>query len=338
MREKKTPKPKVMNSKKPKSDKLPKKSIKLVKSSLPSQEDPFSSGFSFPEVRPPDGFRGLSPTQALMEYGKPLMEMIPMLDDVSKANEVFNVVTLIWNYAIDEKVSTIKKPSETEMLSLIREKSGLDQEKAQNFFSMMVERKHFLFPEEIQPKNSPTRFMRKEVSYLITRFDYDRLNPSQEVLPPNALDTKLVNNLNKFDQLIRRSADDDKLEKLFLKVQNGFSERFNIWLKLKGVGEYQNQFSFIAEVFLDFIYCHEHEPPLTWKDGPGKHLVEFTVNFLLRKTSLEPREYTLAPSALRVLYRFLYEKEYLDRPPDVMIKFMDVFEPYFIQHLKERFS
>ena len=176
------------------------------------------------------------------------------------------------------------------------------------------------------------------MSYLISRFDYDRLNPSPEVLPLNVLDTKLVNNFNKLDQYIRRSADDDKLEKLFLKVQDGFSERFNIWLKLKGVGEYQKQFFFIAEVFLDFFYCYEHEPPRTWKDGPGKYLVEFAVDFMLRKTSMEPWEYTLAPSALRLIYSFLYEKEYLREPPDSMIEFLDILDGHFIEHLKEQFS
>jgi hypothetical protein len=338
--EKKTTKPKVKSSKKPKSKKIKNKTLKLVKSSnsSASRENPFPQGFSIPEVKPPDGFRGLSPTQALMEYGKPLMEMIPMPDDVSKANEVFGIVTTIWNYAIDEKLSTMRKPSEAEMVTLIQEKLGLDQQRAHDFFQMMVERKHFLFPDDIQPKNSPVRFIRKEVSYLISRFDYDRLNPSPEVLPPNVLDTKLVKNLNKLDQYIRQSADDDKLEKLFLKVQDGFSERFNIWLAEKGVSEHQKQFSFIAEVFLDFIYCYEHEPLLTWKDEPGKYLVEFAVDFLLRKTSLEPWEYTLAPSALRRLYRFLYEKEYLDKPPDVMIEFIDILDPHFIEHLKEQFS
>jgi len=148
--EKKTTKPKVKSSKKPKSKKLPKKNIKLVKLSPPSQENLFPSGPSVPDLQPPDGFRLVSPTQAIMEYGKPLMEMIPMPDDVSKANEVFGIVTTIWNYAFDEKLSTMRKPSEAEMVSLIQEKLGLDRQKAHDFFQMMVERKHFLFPDEIK--------------------------------------------------------------------------------------------------------------------------------------------------------------------------------------------
>ena len=90
--EKKTTKPNVKSSKKPKSKKLPKKTLKLVKSSNSSQENLFPSGFSVPDLQPPDGFRLVSPTQGIMEYGKPLMEMIPMPDDVS------NSLPQLWHF------------------------------------------------------------------------------------------------------------------------------------------------------------------------------------------------------------------------------------------------
>jgi len=163
-----------------------------------------------------------------------------------------------------------------------------------------------------------------------------KLNP--EVLPPNALDIKLVRNLNKLDQYIKRSADYDKYKKQLLNVLDGVFERFNMWLAEKRVIEHQDQFSFIIEEYLDFIYTYEHEPPLILKDGPEKYLAEFVVDYLLRKTPMEPWEYTLAPSALRLFYRFLYEKEYLDKPPDVMIEFIDILDGHFIEHLKEQFS
>ena len=336
--EKKTPKPGVKGSEKPKSKKRPKKTLKLVKSAHLTQESLFPPGPSVPGVQPPDGFRKVSATQALMEYAGPLMEMVPMPDDVSKANEVFGVVTTIWNHTIDEKVSKKRKQSEREILSLIQEKLELDQQKAYDFLSMMVERKHYLFPDEVQPKNTPFMFMRKEVSYLISRFDYERLNLNSEVLPANALDIKLVRNLKKLDQYIKRSADYDKYEKLLLNVQDGVFDRFNIWLGAKGASEHQQQFSFIAEVYLSFIYGYLHEHPLTLKDGPGKYLVEFVADFLLRKTSMEPWEYTLTPAALRLFYSFLYEKEYLDEPQDVMMEFIDILESHFIDFLKEQFS
>ena len=53
---------------------------------------------------------------------------------------------------------------------------------------------------------------------------------------------------------------------------------------------------------------------------------------------MEPWEYTLAPATLRLIYRFLYEKEYLDEPPDMMMEFIDILEPPYIDVLKEQFS
>ena len=52
----------------------------------------------------------------------------------------------------------------------------------------------------------------------------------------------------------------------------------------------------------------------------------------------EALEYTLVPTAMRLLYIFLYEKGYLLEPPDRMIDFIDKLEPEFIENLKERFS
>jgi len=338
--EKKTTKPKVKSSKKPKSKKLPKKTLKLVKSNpSPFPMGPFSPGFSFPEVEPPDGFRVVSTTQALMEYGVPLMEMIQAPNrDANNLTEVFRLVTEIWNYAIDDKVLLRVKKSKEEILSLFHNGLGVDMEEANHLLSVMLKRKQFLFPDEIQPKRTPFTFMRKEVSYLITKFDQDKLNLHPKVLPPNALDIKLVENLNKLDLYIKLSADYDKYEKLLLKVQDGFFERFNIWLAEKGVSELQEQFSFIAEVFVDFIYGYEHQQPLTLKDGPGKYLVEFMIDSLLHETSMEPWEYTLAPSALRLIYSFLHEKEYFREPPDSMFELLDTLEGHFIDYLKEQFS
>ena len=43
-------------------------------------------------------------------------------------------------------------------------------------------------------------------------------------------------------------------------------------------------------------------------------------------------------SAIRLIYSFLYEKEYLREPPDSMIELLDTLEGHFIDYLKEQFS
>jgi len=52
---------------------------------------------------------------------------------------------------------------------------------------------------------------------------------------------------------------------------------------------------------------------------------------------VEPMEYVYGPPALKLFYRFLHEKGYLDNPED-MIRKIDKLEPYFIEVLRKQFS
>ena len=339
MTDKKPTKPVSKNQKKSKSKKQTKKPLKLVKLANQSHHGLFPASVSHADIQPPDGFRSVSTTQALMEYASPIMDIAPLpTNDIKRANEILNVATEIWNYTIDESILKEGKKSEKEMLSLISQRLGLDQDKANEFLSMMVERKDFLFPDEVQPKGYPFMFLRKQVSYLISKFNNEELNLSKKILDPNVTEIGLVENIDRLDQYIVASADYGQFEKLLLKVQDTVFDRFKIWLSKKGVSKHQEQFAYMAGVYLEFMYGYEHEQPLILKEGPGKYLVEFTVDFILRKVSFEPWEYTLVPSALRLFYTFLYEKGYFHEPPNVMTEFIDRLEPRFIDILKERFS
>lgn len=294
----------------------------------------FPHAFLLPEIQPPVGFRKLSVSQALMEFGKPALEMV----HVSESNEVLGVVSEIWDFTIDEYGATLHRKTMEQILTLISKKLGWDSDKAGDFLSRMVERKHFLFPEENQPKGAPYLFMRKQVSHLIKRFDNERLNIDSEIIPANGLDARLLKDIEKLDQAIEGAEDYEKLGKLFHDVEIGLLKRFSRWLVQKEVVEYADQFCSIVGAYFNFIYGYEHQSPLSLGDQRGKYVVDFMTDFLLRKTSMEPWEYTLAPSALRLLYTFLYEKGYLEEPPNSMIEFIDIIEPHLIERLKEQFS
>ena len=77
---------------------------------------------------------------------------------------------------------------------------------------------------------------------------------------------------------------------------------------------------------------------MTLKSGPGKYFVEFMMDFLFLKTSLEPWEYTLCPTSIKLFYTFLHEKLYLLEYPNKKIEFIDRLEPHFMNILKEQFS
>ena len=159
-----------------------------------------------------------------------------------------------------------------------------------------------------------------------------------ETIHPTADDLKVIHNLNRLDQCIMRSADYDEYVELLWDVQNGCLERFQLWLTNEGIEEHQDKFANFAEVYLTFIYDYEHIETVTLNSGPGKYFEEFMVDYLFKKTSMEPEEYALCPASIKLFYEFLYEKGYLLEPPEKMIEFINKFEPEFIEILRGRFS
>jgi len=327
-------KPTRHKSKHSKKHKSKKQSIKKLR----SENSQLLSSLSFSDLVPPDGFRTVPIPHALVEYAHPLMEMVPDPEDIVKSVELLEIASNIWYYTLNDVLEEKDKKSKADILALIYKELGLDQAEADDFFSMMVERKHYLVPNDIQPEGSVFQFMRKEVCYLIDRFDYEELKISLEIIPPNTLDLKVMKNLEKLDKYIRRAADYDKYEKLSLNVWEECLDRFNIWLTNKGVAEHQDIFTDLIYDYISFLYDYLHEETVTLKSGPSEYLVEFMLEFLLLKTAMDPWEYTLYPAAIKLFYEFLYEKGYLVEPPDTMIEFIDLLEPYFIEILKKRFS
>ncbi len=52
---------------------------------------------------------------------------------------------------------------------------------------------------------------------------------------------------------------------------------------------------------------------------------------------VDPHEFVNWPPAIKLFYRFLFEKEYLD-DPEPFIGILDVMEPLFIKTLREKYS
>lgn len=336
-----TEKPPKRVSKTPKkstSKKLPQKKLRLVKSNNKPKDILSLFNSTFPNAEPPDGFRVVNASQALWEFGIPVMEMAPSLDDASKTNELFNVVTAIWNYSLDDAPQQKQKISESDILALIQKQLGLNLIEARDVLSMMLERKHFLFPDKVQPKGSPRIFMRKTLCHLINRFNFENLEFIPEIIYPYKIDLKSFKDLERLDKYILRSADFSKYEKLFLKVQQELPERFYVWLGEKGLEEHRYTFAYLSDVYVNFIYGYSHEEPVTLKSGPGKYLVEFMIDFLITKTSVEPWEYTLCPASMKLFYTFLFEKLYLIDFPTVMIDMIDRIEPHLLEILRKTFS
>ncbi len=270
-----------------------------------------------------------------MEFAQPLLEMAPYpTGDIKKMNEIFGVLPEIWNYTLEPP----SQKKEADIISLISRRLKLDENESRDFFNMMVERRHFLFPLDIQPDETPYVFMRKQVCYLIDKLEYESLDLVPEVLGPDARDYTWVASLRAVDLCIKNSVPYDTWERVFFELQDVVSDCFCEWLEAKNAGEHLGDFLFMSEMYFDFIYAVDHEAPLTLENEPGKYVVGFFVDFLLTKTSLPPWKYALAPASLKLFYTFLYEKEYLPERAHLMFEFLDSLEPFYVEFLRDAYS
>lgn len=293
---------------------------------------PFTGGSPFGSVnKAPKGFRPIPMIQAIMEFAGPVMEFVED-GTIKDPNDALQIGTQIWNFSLP-KISPQMKKLRPDIVEQIRTTLKMDIDEAEDFFDRMVERKEYLFPEEIQPQGSMTMFMRKEVEYLITKFDESQLYLSDEPIPPGRADQQMLNDLRRMDEYIEEGADYDEWEDHFFSMQNVCSDRYYDWLKAKDVpDEYSSQFPFCVETYLNFIYQYD-EGEL--QDVSPYAIEEFLMDHLMHKVMAKPPEYTNWPPALRLFYTFLAEKGYLDDPEPIIEVFDDI-EPDFIALVKKR--
>jgi hypothetical protein len=300
------------------------------RSSPPSM--PFLGGMPFgraPDV--PQGFRPLSMTQAMLEYAAPLMAYAED-GTVQDPNDALQIGVQLWNFTLP-KVPVPQKPSRTAIVDTIQTILQLDRQEAEAFFDRMIARKAYLFPDEMQPAGSMTMFMRKEVEYLITPFEESQLHLSDEIIPPNGDDDTFLHALEQLDARIDFGEDYGDWEADFFAMQDLCCARYHHWLRAKGVPEtLSQQFACCLEPYLSFIYQYDAGSVL---DVLPSALEEFFMEWLMRKVLVKPPEHTQWPPALRLFYRFLSEKGYLD-DPEPIIAGLYAIEPAFIAMVKRR--
>ncbi len=279
----------------------------------------------------PTGFRPISMTQAMMEYAAPIMAYVED-GTVQDPNDALQIVMLLWNSTLPEAPVAVRQ-SRREIVAQIETTLQLDRQEADAFYDRMIERKAYLLPDEIQPKGSMTMFMRKEVEYLITKFEESQLDLSDKPMPLDGDDHTFLDALRQLDASIAEGAEYDEWEADFFAMQKLCCQRYHRWLEAKGVAEpYTNQFPFCVEAYLNFIYQYD-AGELT--EVSLQVLEEFFMDYLLRKVMAKPPEYTHWPPALRLFYRFLAEKGSLD-DPEPMIERLHAIEPDFIALVKQR--
>ncbi|MDY6949900.1 MAG: hypothetical protein SWE60_00175 [Thermodesulfobacteriota bacterium] len=310
-----------------------KRKLRLVKGR--SKEDRrtiYRPGLS--ELGAPEGFRSVPPAQAMMEYAKPLMELVKGEEDFEDAMQAGMV---LWNYALSVQKGDTDKKIEQEILKEMGDCFSLDHKGAKALFMRMIERQGYLFPPDIQPKGSPFMFIRKEVRHLIKPFDYTALALSDEIIPPDKKDKVFVDTLDQLDSQISAGVDYGEYESLFLSLKDKCHVRFEKWLRDKGLSQDIELFSSCLDIYLDFVYGYMHDDVITLKTITLIYVVEFFEDYLVRKVMTDPDEYVYWPPAVKLFYDFLHEKGYLEKPEKIIREITEV-EPYFIQALKKQFA
>ena len=312
-----------------------KRNLRLVKSRTATEPKTMLRP-GLPNMGAPEGFRSISMSQAIMEYAKPLFEFAK--DEKNELNDTLEVVMLIWNYSISVEEGKEDKKIEDKIFKSLVQAYSLKKDEAAALLIKMTDRYAYLFPKDKQPEpGTPFMFIRKEVHFLIKPFEYNRLELSNTIFPAEQEDLDLIEKIEKLDGYIENSADYSSYEDLLFSLHDECRERFEKWLTAKGLKNNIQDFSICLQTYLDFIYAYMHEDTVVLKSVPDIYFLEFFEDFLLRKMMVEPSEYVYWPPALKLFYRFLHEKGYLDNQED-MIRKIDKLEPYFIEVLRKQFS
>lgn len=316
---------------------------KKKRKSKPEKNAPVSHRVKFTErpsmsdIEAPEGFRAISASQAAMEFAQPVIDQIKN-PDINELNELLKIGMGIWNYEISERKPEIPPiESKNDIIERIEKILGFDGGKANEFFEMMLERKEYLFPAAIQPENPTIDFIRKEPGVQVKEFDYSKLDFTEKPVPPDEKDHEMINAILQMDKYLLTHTPYDDWEPHFFDMKEKCETRYQKWLIDKGLRDYSGVFSDCISVYLDFIYLYMHDDITLLSRIEMIYFKEFFFDFILRKWSAGPDEYTACLPGLKMFYNFLFEKGYLNDPKPFIWK-IDRIGPQFIKILKKRYE
>ncbi len=263
------------------------------------------------EMGAPEGFRAIGMAQAMMEYAKPLHEYYAKREPQSMddLNNRMKLSMLLWNHALDVEKGEALSAAKSEVVKVLSEAFGLDRDVAEALRIRMVERRIWLFPENVQHevRTSPIMIIRKETRAEIKPFPYDRLRHTSDEVPPDAEDRELIENIKKLDRFMEEEADYGAFEKLLTKTKDEAEKCYRKWLADRGFPEDFLGLSGCLHIYFDFVYGYTHDHVVTMKTVTFNYLTEFFEDFLIRKVYGDPQDYVEWPPAIKLFYLFLKE-------------------------------
>lgn len=315
-----------------------KRKLRLVKTKQQQRPAPhYFDQQPMAEIDTPPGYRAVSMSQAMMEYSKSIINFEDA-GDIEDMNSMFQFTALLWNYAISVESGKVSDKMDQEILGMIKAIWQVEEEQAKELLNKFVAKKSELFPPEIQVPGSPTMFMKKQMAHLIAPFNYNKLNLTDEVFPPDGDDFDFLKKLSTIDKYIQVEKDYSSWEDEYFEMEKACKYSFAKWLTKKGVtGKYSQDFPFLTEIFMNFVYRYLHDDVITLKSVHPIYFEEFLFDHVLRKVMMEPHEHVDWVPALKLFYQFLYEKGHID-DAGMFVGIIDGLERQFIDVLQERYS
>jgi hypothetical protein len=291
----------------------------------------------FSDIKAPEGYMIVSSSQAMMKYGEPVMEVLESkkLEDI---NEVFGVVTLIWNYTIALNNRLLErdfKKEKADTVRAIRKILLMNKSEAEDFLELMIERRHKLLPYDIQPHGTMTMCMLKEKEYKIEAFDYSLIKKADKPYAVTKDDNDLRDDLNKFDLKVL-NLDYDEWEKDFFEMSERCEVSYEKWLNFYKIEGYKEEFPNDLHILIDFIYRYGRDENPSLRKISYDIFDEFFSDFLLRKVMADPDEYPRWFPCIKLFYEYLQDIGYVENLDEIR-KILSDIEPDFINLLKIRY-
>jgi len=274
-------------------------------------------------------FRPLPFMQAMMQYARPLMDMSPG-EDVTPASEIFSTAVSIWNYAGQPEDAAQAETEQRKLVKAIAKTFRLDKAEGKRILDMMVERREFLMPSDLQLFDPFFLVVRRDVSYLLTEFDYGRLEFSMDPVPPQPEDEAWLADLQDLDSWMQDGAEVWECEKEAMEIKEALLDSYSRWLHAKGLGDYADDFDFFAGVYLEFVYETDHREAVTLKSVPDPILEHFFSDFVLRKALTTPTKYPTCPASVIFLYSFLQDKGYMANTKSMVSNLAELEQIFFL--------
>ncbi|MCF6237499.1 MAG: hypothetical protein L3J79_01575 [Candidatus Marinimicrobia bacterium] len=328
--------------------KVQKRKLRLVKARKQQhQQKNYQDDYNYPppgigtppfddDIETPAGFRVVGMSEALMEFARSMIRH-PDIKGLNSMEDAFNLAMPLWNFAISQGQGEAGDKLRAEIIKALMPACKISRDEAGELADKAVARKNEMFPPEVQPQGTRYMFMRKEVLHLVTPFNYERLTLSDEVIPLGGRDRRFFEQFAALDEVKKGADDYEEWDKQYEIVRENFGEVFVAWLLAKGGDdELADKLTFKAEFFINFIYNYGCTDILRNTDYDC--FDEFFYDFVLRKIMLDdPGEHVEWVPALRLLFVFLAEKDYVnDDAP--YIEAINGFEEPFLTLLRKEYG